>query len=167
MTYIFAIFLLITLGWLVYWVMVRPLILDSVEDEISRMTFQLKWSFIRDEPGAQSEAAQRLLKNLKMSKIVRYISFSQAVFFNLQRRSEIKAVAAKERATFENAPSWIRDGWQRHNMLAVKAALANSPTWWLPLSLLLLASVFSRQAEQWWNEARTAAANKLLVDCPA
>lgn len=161
-----TIFLIITWAWLTYWIMVRPVILDSVEDELVRMKFSVQWSFIQDEPGAHSEAAQRLLNKLKVGKIIRFISFSHVVVLYANHRSEIRALAAKERASFESAPLWIRDHWQRHRTLSVKAALANSPTWWIPLSALLLARVFSKQAEEWWEGTETAATNKLMTECP-
>jgi hypothetical protein len=166
MVIVITIFFLITWGWLTYWVMVRPLILDSVEDEISRMKFSVEWAFIQDEPAARSEAALKLLNNLQMGRVVRLFSFGQAVVLNYCHRSEIRTLVAKERATFEASPLWIREAWQRHRVLAVKAALANSPAWWIPLAMLLLASVFSRQAEEWWNETGTATTNKLLTECP-
>jgi len=166
MIIIITIFFLLTWGWLTYWVMVRPLILDSVEDELRRMKFSVEWAFIQDEPAAQSEAALRLLNNLKIGRFVRFFSFGQAVILNYYHRSEIRALRAKERATFESAPLWIREAWQRHKIISLKAALANSPTWWIPLAVLLLASIFSKQAEEWWNETGTATTTKLPAECP-
>src|SRR5438309_241001 len=110
--------------------MIRPLILDSVEDEIRRLKFGLQWAFIQDTPAARSEAAQRLLHNLQSCAVIRFISFGQAVLIYRHHRSEIKALSVKERSTFESAPVWIRKAWERHRMISVKAALANSPTWW-------------------------------------
>ena len=167
MAAIIAIFLLLTLEWLIYWVIVRPMILDSVQDEIRRMKFDLQWAYIQNAPGAGSEPAQILLNNMKMASMARFVSFGQAIFIYRLRRSEIRALYAKERATFQNAQPWIREMWQRHRMVSVKSALANSPFWWPPLAVLLLASVFSRQAEEWWDETETAATKKLMTDCPA
>ena len=166
MVIVITIFLFITWGWLTYWVMVRPLLLDSVEDEISRIKFSVEWAFIQDEPSARSEAALKLLNSLQMGRVARFFSFGQAVVFNYLHHSEIRTLAAKERATFEAAPLWIREAWQRRRVLSLKAALANSPIWWIPLAILLLASVFSKQAEEWWNETGTATTAKLLEECP-
>src|ERR1039458_433568 len=101
-----TIFLLLTWVWLTYWVMVRPMILDSVEDEISRMKFSLDWAIIQEEPASGSEAAMRLLSGVQMGKVVRFVSFGQAVVWSYCHRSEIKSLSAKERATFESAPLW-------------------------------------------------------------
>jgi hypothetical protein len=141
------------------------MILDSVEDEISRMKFSLDWAIIQEEPASGSEAAMRLLSGVQMGKVVRFVSFGQAVVWSYCHRSEIKSLSAKERATFESAPLWIREAWQRHRVLSLKAALANSPTWWIPLAMLLLASVFSKKAEEWWNETGTATTTKLMSEC--
>src|ERR1035441_4950757 len=161
-----TIFFFITWGWLTYWVMVRPLILDSVEAEVSRLRFSVEWAFIQDDPGAGSEAAQMLLNSLKFGKFVRFVSFGQAVLMQHYHHSEIKALAAKERMVFAAAPLWIREAWQRHRMVSVKAPLANRPVWWSPLAVLLLAGVFSQKAKDLWDAAETATANKLTAECP-
>jgi|ERR1035441_2079669 hypothetical protein len=156
-----VIFLFVTIAWLSYWVMVRPVVLDSVVDEMRRMRSSLEWAMIEDAPGSRTEAAQKLLKYLEYGPCVRFLSFGPAAAIRFFNRSEIRAFSVKEREVFEPAPLWIREMWQRHARIGVKAVLANSPIWWIPLSLILLAGLFSRKAEIWWTETE-AATSKLM-----
>ena len=160
MAFVVIIFLFLTIAWLCYWVMVRPIILDSVEDETSRMRSSLEWAMIEGQPHADSEAAQKLLKNLECGRFVRFISFGQVAAVRFFNRSEIRALIVKEREVFDSSPIWIRELWQRHARISTKAVLANSPAWWPILAVALLAGLFSKKIENWWAETE-AATNKL------
>jgi hypothetical protein len=160
-------FLTLTVLWLTYWVIVRPIILDSVQDEYRRMRTELDWFIIDGLPSSQSLPAQELSNRLAYSKAIRWISFSQAFIASIFKRSELQAAAAKEREIFESSPSWIRDMKERDGDLTVKAALANSPLWWFPISVWLVAAVFSRQLAGWWYETKIAAKELRVEKLPA
>jgi hypothetical protein len=156
MNVIIVVFVVLTVLWLSYWSLVRPVILDSVEDELIRMKARLDWAIIDGEIGSQSEAAKILEADLEFPSSIRWISLGIAIKNNLSNRVEIAAINAKEQKIFECSPPWIREMWERQTVVSVKAALANSPAWWLPLSMILLVCFFSRQVESWWNDIERA-----------
>jgi hypothetical protein len=159
-------FLVITVLWLCYWTLVRPVILDSVEDELVRMKANLDWAVINGEIGSQSEAAKILESDLEFPSSIRWISLGIALKNNWSSRAEIAAINAKEQKIFECSPLWIREMWERQTVVSVKAALANSPTWWIPLSMILLGCFFSRQVQDWWNDIERAT-SKARGELPA
>jgi hypothetical protein len=157
MNVIIGIFLILTVLWLCYWTLIRPIILDSVEDELQRMKSNLDWAIINGTAGSQSEAAQILANDLEYPKSIRWISMSQAIITRIFHRSEVTAVGTKECELFESSPPWIREMWAREIRVSVKAALANSPSCWIPLSIVLLISFFSRKVENWWRDTEKTA----------
>ncbi|HUA68900.1 MAG TPA: hypothetical protein VMA13_10175 [Candidatus Saccharimonadales bacterium] len=159
-------FLTITALWLCYWALVRTVVLDSVVDELSRMKANLDWAIINGTAGSQSEAAQILANGLELPSSIRWISIGKAVQCNLFNRAEIAAAGAKEQKIFECSPLWIREMWERQTIISVKAALANSPAWWIPLSVILLVCFFSKQVENWWRDTERATI-RLRLDVPA
>jgi len=156
MTAIISVFLALTVLWLCYWTLVRPVVLDSAQDELSRMKSKLDWAIINGEIGSRSQAAQMLGSYLSMPASIRYVSIGMAIKHNLTCRAEIAAIDAKEGLTFEASPVWIREMWERHTVLCMKSALSNSPAWWPPLSVILLVCFFSRQVENWWRHIEIA-----------
>jgi len=163
---IIVVFLVLTVLWLCYWSLVRPVILDSVENELVRMKASLDWAIINGEIGSQSEAAKILEGDLEFPSSIRWISLGIAMKNNMSNRVEIAAINAKEQKIFECSPPWIREMWERQTVVSVKAALANSPAWWIPLSIILLVCFFSRQVENWWNDIERAT-SKARVELPA
>lgn len=159
-------FLVITAFWLCYWTLVRTVVLDSVVDELSRMKSSLDWAIINGEAGSQSEAAQILASGLEFPSSIRWISIGKAIQRNFFNRAEIAASGAKDQKIFECSPLWIREMWERQTIISVKAALANSPAWWIPLSIILLVCFFSRQVENWWRDTERATI-RLRLDVPA
>jgi hypothetical protein len=156
-------FCAITLLWLVYWVMIRPIILDSVREEYRRLRTQLDWAIIEGLPNAESLPAKELEKAFARSDSVRWVSLSPAFFMSISRRQETKALEVKEREIFESSPKWIRDMRERDLELTIKAALANSPLWWFPLSAILVVAVFSKEVSNRWAEMKIAA-NEIRVE---
>jgi hypothetical protein len=161
--HLLQIFALSTLAGLFYWAIIRPFILDSAVDELRRMRSKLDWAIINKEAGATTEGARELSKHLEFYEWVRINSFSNAIFFRFTRRAEVKAEAARAREIFDNSPIWIRNMSMRENQVCMKAALANSPAWWIPLAAILLGTVFSMSLQQWWEETEMAA-GKLKCD---
>jgi len=161
-----VVFLVITALWLCYWSLIRPVVLDSVEDEVVRMKANLDWAIINGEIGSQSEAAKILEGDLEFPSSIRWISLGIAVRNNLSNRAEIAAINAKEQKIFECSPPWIREMWERKTVVSVKAALANSPAWWIPLSMILLVCFFSRQVQNRWNDIERAT-SKARRELPA
>lgn len=138
-----AIFMAMTVLWLVYWALVRPVILDGVDQELATMRERVDWAIIEDEPGAQSRAAQRLLSGLHRGK--RFLSLSNIIYFAMRFPAHIKAEIARDREIFADAPKWVIELRNRNAELAVKAALINSPFWWGPIAVLLLLAVLSQK----------------------
>lgn len=167
MQIIVVIFLFFTVLWLTYWALVRPIVLDSVQDEYRRMRAALDWSIIEGLPNAQSLPAKELEKVLADSDSIRWISLSQAFVAAILKRQEVKALELKEREVFESSPTWIRDMRERDIELTVKAALANSPSWWIPISVLLVAAIFSKQVANRWAEMKIAAKELRIEKLPA
>jgi hypothetical protein len=166
MNVLIVIFLAFTVLWLCYWTLVRPIILDSVVDELVRMKSNLDWAIINGEIGSQTEAAKILENDLEFPSSIRWISMGIAIKNNLSNRAEIAATNAKEQKIFECSPPWIREMWERQTVISVKAALANSPSWWIPLSIILLVCFFSRQVDGWWRSIEIAA-SKSRAELPA
>lgn len=164
MTTLIGIFAATTVLWLCYLALVRPLVLDSVEYELSRMRAQLDWDMIDDTAGSRSESAKLLEKTLRSYPGIRWISISQAICYMRSNPAEIKALTAKEREVYRDAPAWVRDMQRRQRELSMKAALANSPSWWIPLAAILLCSFFSKKVEEFWTETETATNG---LKCPA
>ena len=153
-----------TVLWLCYWALVRPFILDSVEEELARMQSCLDWAVIEGANGSSSGAAEVLARNLRGSKSVRWISLGQAVYFRATNQAWIKASAAKEREIFQAAPTWIKDMRRRQAELAIKASLANSPMWWLLIAVVLVGALFSKAVAQLWEDTEVAAV-ELQAEC--
>lgn len=156
MVYFLVSFIALTVLWLTYWTLVRTVILDSAVDELHRLKSRVDFAIIDGVAGSQSEPVQILSKNLQFPESIRWASFSNAVFSRIFNHAEIKTNAAKEQQIFESSPLWIREIWERELRVSVKAALANAPAWWLPLTVVLFVSVFSRKAENWWKETEMA-----------
>lgn len=152
-----------TLFWLIYWSLVRPLILDSAVDELRRMRSALDWAIIEGQPGSTTEAAQELSKHLEYCRAVRRHSLSQAIVLGYLSRAEIQAEIVRRRKIFNEGPAWIRDMFNREKEVCMKAALANSPAWWIPLAMILLGSFFSLKLRNWWEQTG-AAADKLKCE---
>jgi len=167
MNTLILLFLAITVLWLCYWVVVRPIVLDSVDDQLRQLHSELDWAVIEDRSGARSEAAQHLVRVLQCSPAFRSMSLSPVVLIGRFKRVEIAAQWSKERALFEQAPHWIREMWVQRARLNLKATLANSPAWWGPLAILLLAGVFSQQVQNWWEQLAAATkASESDLNCP-
>lgn len=151
------IFLPATILWLFYWAVVRQSIVDSVEDDLANLKDQVAWNVINNLPGSQTKSAQRLIEEVADNSFVGWISFSQIALYLFRNRTQIRAESARELATFEASPKWIRDARDINARLTIKAALANSPVWWIPLPIILLGAIFSKQVLDWWNDAGTTA----------
>jgi hypothetical protein len=166
-TLLIIFFLATTILWLCYWVLVRPVILDAVQIELAELRSAVDWAIIEglseeglSEEGlseAQSKPAQQLAADLKQFQSARMISLSVVIFVVLRHRAMVKAITAKDKATFENSPVWIREIRQKKAQLNIKAALANSPIWWIPLAALSVAAVFSKRIADWLTDTQTAA----------
>jgi hypothetical protein len=164
--YLLALFVVLTVLWLSYWTLIRTVILDSAVDELHRLKSTVDFAIIEGVAGSQSESVQVLSNNLEFPESVRWASFSSAVFARIFHHAEIKTSSAKEQQMFESSPVWIREIWERELRVSVKAALANAPAWWIPLSVLLLASVFSRTVENWWKETEMATSKLKMEKMP-
>jgi hypothetical protein len=160
-------FLTFTVMWLIYWVLVRPIILDSVQNEYRRMRSELDWSIIHGLPSSQSLPAKELAADLAYSDLIRWNSLGQAFLAHFTKRAEIKAAMAKECEIFQSSPSWIRAMKERDEELTVKASLANSPLWWFPIAVMLVVAVFSRRVALWWLETKIAAKELRTEKLPA
>jgi len=157
MTYFILIFLVVTVLWLCFWVLVRPVILDSVESDFSKLRSEIDWAIIEGLPSAQSQSSQKLADDLADPEAVRWISVGPILWANIFKRNEIKLLSAKEREIFESAPSWIRQCKMMEKYLTIKAALLNSPAWWIPLPAILFSTLLSKKVADWWNDAESAA----------
>lgn len=147
--YIAGMFLCASVAWLFYWVIVRPWLLISVEDELDRMRTALDWMTIEGDVGTQTAGAAVLKRRLENPRSVRLISLSMPLYFWQTRRGEILASVEEERATVATSPAWVKDMLARQSRLTVKACVANSPSWWPVLAALMLFSLFSRKLETW------------------
>lgn len=128
------------------------------------MDSQLEWAMIEGVSGAQSESAQVLQKSLKLYKTARWISISQVIWTLRSNPAEVKALRVKVGEIFKTAPAWVKDMKHRQEVLAMKSALANSPSWWIPLAAVLLFAFFSKTVEQFWKDTEMATAG---LNCPA
>jgi hypothetical protein len=155
-----AIFIFLSVGilGLLYWSVVRQSILDSIEDDVAALKNHISWQIIKEAEGSRSPSAQCLIDEVEASKFLCWISFSQIVVYLIQNRAKIKAEAEREAAVFAASPKWIKDARMFNSRLTIKAALANSPVWWLPLALILLCGLFSMSVANWWNDAGNSAA---------
>ena len=156
-TFLIILFMAATLLWLCYWVLVRPVILDGVQVEQAELRSAVDWAIIEGLPDAQSKPAQQLVIDLENTRSARLLSLGVVIFVVFRHRSMVRAITAKEKDAFDNSPVWIREIRQRKAQLSIKAVLANSPTWWLPLAVLSVAAVFSKRIADWLTDAQTAA----------
>lgn len=154
------VFLAATISWLFYWAIVRQSIVDSVEDDLNNLKDKVTWNIINDAPGSRSKSAQLLVEQVENNSFIAWISFTQVAICLFRNRTKIRTEAAREMAAFESSPKWILDARDLNARLTVKAALANSPVWWIPLPAILLGGIFSKQVLDWWSDAgSTALAN--------
>ena len=157
MVLLIVIFLVGTVFWLSYWALIRPVLLDCIELELASIRSTVEWAIIDGLPDSQSEAAQRLADGLKRAACARYISFSAAIAAMFFRRAEINASVIKDRQVFDSAPTWIREIRYQDTRLSLKAALLNSPAWWIPLPSILFGALLSKKVADWWYAAESAA----------
>jgi hypothetical protein len=157
MSILLIIFLTATLLWLIYWAIVRQSILDAVEDDLAHLRNRVEWFIIDGAPESQSKSAQILVSEIDCDGFIRWLSFSQIAVDLICNRKRIKIDAAKEKRIFEASPQWIREARNINTALTLKAALANSPTWWIPLPAILLGAMFSWQISDWWNDVESSA----------
>lgn len=151
-----VVFLAGTIAWLFYYTIIRPFLLDSVQDELERMKVEVDWAIIDGMDGAQGPAAQKLRSRLENIHGIRWVTIGQGVCLYHLRKTQIKAETVMEQQMLERSPKWVRDLNSRHTRVVVKAALANSPTWWVPLAFIFLGSVFSRKLENVLANTETA-----------
>jgi hypothetical protein len=149
-----VIFLAVTLVWLAYLVVVRPVVLDSIEQELAEMRARVDWSIIEGVPSSQSKAVHRLLQGIHRG---RGMSFSEVLYYAIRHSARINAEIAKDIEVFGESPKWIRDMRDRTSELAIKAALINSPAWWGPIALLLFMGAMSVTFAQWRRRTEAAA----------
>ena len=150
-------FLALTLLWLMYWTMVRPVILDGVEYELQALKTRVDWSILEGLPDAESRPASELAQELRDSISIRHISLGLILCVLIRHRPQMKAKLSKEREVFHECPAWIREIRNRNLELSTKAALVNSPLWWIPISFLLLMAYFSMKISNWWTDAQITA----------
>src|SRR5690242_20020357 len=143
--------------WLFYWAVVRQSILDAIEDDLSSLKDRVAWHIINESEGSKSRSAYILTDEIPNNGFIYWISFSSVVFHLYKHRAKIKAEAARDRQIFEASPKWIRETREEVARLSIKAALANSPIWWGPLSVILLCALFSKKVMDWWNDAENTA----------
>lgn len=146
--------------WLIYWVIVRPTVLDCIQDEFERLKAQVDMAIVRRLPKEQQDVADFLSEALESPEFVRWISFSHIFFllrFNKEQMKQIRALSEKEKRLLETAPEWMREVKNEASWLAVKATLLNSPTWWIPIMGVLFCAQFSIQIANLWNDAASAA----------
>jgi hypothetical protein len=132
-----------TLVWLVYWLVVRPVLMASVENDLRKLKAELDWAIIEGYPGSSSQAAEVLLVSLQNLKVFRFLSLSQFFHMAFFHWSKINAESLKKQQVFSKAADWIKGIYDRRQRLSQKAMLINSPAWWLPMAILLLLAVFS------------------------
>lgn len=142
---------------IIYWVLVRPVVLDSIDEHYSLLKSELDWAIIDGLPQAHSRAAIQLAHDLCDWRSVRILSFGILVMVRATRKAEIKATVAKEFQTFKESPAWLREMRERDMALMTKAVLANSPFWWFPICTILLFKLFSTNAKKWWDETQITA----------
>lgn len=157
MIVLIAAFLSLTIGWLFYWALIRPMIIESVAAEFDTLRATVDWAIIDDLPHAQTKAARVLVRDLAHSESVQWISLGTVVWHLVRRRSQLKLLAAEDFVLFEEAPRWMQDARRRDVLLTTKAALVNSPAWWIPIAILLLGTVFSMKIAQFWQDAQLVA----------
>jgi hypothetical protein len=148
-----------TIFWLLYWMVVRPYLLDSVRADLYELRANLDWAIIENQPGSQTESAVQLARYLSESRGLRSASISPAIFLQMTRKSEVQAYVEKHRAIVNASPAWLRSLWEQSGHLSLKASLSNSPFLWMPLALVFLAAVFSYKIAEWWKQTEETAAS--------
>lgn len=156
-TFLIILFLATTILWLCYWVLTRPVILDAVQIEQAELRSAVDWAIIEGLPESQSKPAQQLAADLEKSKSARLMSLGAVIFIVFRHRATVRAMTTKDNEIFGNSPVWIREIQQKNAQLSIKAALANSPSWWIPLAVLSVAAVFSKRIADWLMDTQTAA----------
>jgi hypothetical protein len=152
MNILIVLFLSATVLWLIYWAIIRRSIIDSVEDELGTLRDKVYWNIIDGAAGAQSKAASVLADDLELNECSFYISFSVIALGAFKNRSKMRAEFARQKELFDSSPKWIQDANNDNTRLLIKAALANSPTWWVPIAIILFGAVFSKKAMNWWDD---------------
>ena len=156
-TFLIIFFLVATILWLCYWVLMRPVILDAVQIDHAELRSAVDWAIIDGLPESQSKPAQQLAIDLEKSNAIRFISLGAVIFVVIRHRSQVRAMTARDKEIFESSSVWIREIRQKKAQLSIKAALANSPSWWIPLAVLSVAAVFSKRIADWITDTETAA----------
>lgn len=150
-------FILLSLAWAVYWAVIRPVLLQKVMYDFEVLRSSVDWSIIEEQPFSSGKAAQRLASDLETSAAAQSLSVGVILYFCHKNRAELRARAAEETERFRDLPGWLREAHQKDIQLTLKAALLNSPIWWMPIAIIYLLAVFSQKVQVWWNEVSLGA----------
>jgi hypothetical protein len=153
MNVLVTLFLATTALWVFYWALVRVYLIEAVRYELEDIRIALDWAIIDGRAGSGSRAAQELSSRLKSAP---RLSFGQVLYLYLRNRSRVKIEAVRVHGIYQASEVWIRDLWDRQTHASIKATLANSPSWWMPLAIIFLASLFWNKAKDWMTNLETA-----------
>lgn len=149
--------LTIGVGWAIYWLLMRPVLMDDIEGECYALRSRVEWAIIEGDDSAHSRAAQLVSQSVARPDLARHYSFSCIVYHLARNTAQLRAKAAQERELFRDAPAWIRESHAESVSLTTQAALANSPIWWGPIAVLMFFSYFSSKASAWWSDLQISA----------
>jgi hypothetical protein len=150
--YVILVATLLSASTIFYWAIIRPYILESAFGELSLLRSEMDWAIIEEKEGSQTRSAQAVVRLLNGRDLTRFVSMSHVVFCDmLWRRAAKIAAAAEQELTFDNAPIWVLEIYKRLIKVRIKTMLANSPMWWIPISLVLLGAYFSQKIAKWWQ----------------
>lgn len=150
-------FLVATVTWLAYWVIVRPVLINSVIDSARKLASDLDWKIIEGFQGSQSESALSLENTLKGYTALRFISLSHVIYYMAIKKQVTLVQVTKEKELLEKSPDWLKEMHQEHARLTVKALILNSPTWWPMLSFVFLICHCSKNLQNKIDAVETVA----------
>jgi hypothetical protein len=83
---------------------------------------------------------------------------SLALVVLFRSKGEIEADKERNRIALEQSPPWLQRLHQRTAEVWVKGALANSPSWWVPVAAGLLVAKFSKRVQETMGRIQIALA---------
>ena len=150
------ILLVLSICWTVYWVLVRPVILERIAADFARLQSQVDWAIIEGTASGHEHTANQLSESLENSYPALCLSISMLTYGMLRYRPLIDAQAKRDHEHFQDLPGWLRKAHLEEMQFTTRAALANSPVWWPVIAVVLLVAVFSVKVAKWWADLQSA-----------
>lgn len=140
MTIALGTLLAVSIIWVIYMSLVRPVWVESMRFEMRKIENELILARIEQHAGSKTEVFDDLYSSQKIfSSVLPYVSISPLLLISMTRKVESEAEAKKDAKMYSEAPLWIRELKNRQSLLMLQATVANSPIYFPALPFAALA----------------------------